>query len=109
MTLPMLSVGSSSLFLHEPLSLSNQCQVRWQTLLDLAPVFTTQTGRGWPDKFGIGVKMVTAAVRRLRVHQSIVCWGVFSGWSIFDPFLVFLVLPTNITTFCYPVDLGMYV
>ena len=74
--------------LPEPLTLSNQCEVRWQTLLDSASVFTAQSGRRWPHLFAL-TKNGVCRVRRLRVHQSIVCWGVCSGWSIFDPYWCF--------------------
>ena len=46
--------------LPEPLSLSDQCEVRWDALLDSAPIFTAQSGRIWPHRFGIGEKMVLA-------------------------------------------------
>jgi len=62
--------------LPEPLSRSNQCEVRWQSLLDPAKIFIAQTGRKWPVKFDLGGKRVLAVVHRLRVHQSIICWGV---------------------------------
>ena len=42
--------------LREPLSLSNQCEVRWQALLDSASIFTAQSGRRWRHRFGIGEK-----------------------------------------------------
>ena len=42
--------------LPEPLTLSNQCQVRWQTLLDSASIFTAQSGQRWRHRFGIGEK-----------------------------------------------------
>ena len=42
--------------LPEPLTLSNQCEVRWQTLLDSASIFTAQSGRRWPHRFCIGEK-----------------------------------------------------
>ena len=42
--------------LPEPLTLSNQWVVRWQTLLDSALIFTAQSGRRWPHRFGIGEK-----------------------------------------------------
>ena len=31
--------------LPEPLTLSDQCEVRWQALLDSAPIFTARSGR----------------------------------------------------------------
>ena len=45
-------------------------------MLDPAKIFIAQTGRKWPVKFDSGEKRALAVVRRLRVHQSIICWGV---------------------------------
>ena len=58
--------------LPEPLTLSNQCEVRWQTLLDSASIFTAQSGEDGLIDFA-SVKNGFCRVRWLRVHQSIVC------------------------------------
>ena len=96
--------------LPEPLSLSNQCEVRWQSLLDPAIIFTAQIGRKWPVKFDLGEKRVLAVVRRLRVHQSIVCCGV--ALRLVDFRFCFGVsgIPHKITQLVIaPSELGVYV
>ena len=93
--------------LPEPLTLSNQCQVRWQTLLDSASIFTAQSGRRWPHRFGIGEKWFLQSP--LTQGSSIDrLWGFCSGWSIFDLNWC-LVLPTSLTSFLLPRYLGMYI
>ena len=42
--------------LPEPLTLSDQCVVRWQKLLESDSIFIAQTGRKWPYRFCIGEK-----------------------------------------------------
>ena len=83
--------------LPEPLTLSNQWVVRWQTLLDSASIFTAQSGRRWPHRFGIGEKWFLQSP--LTQGSSIDrLWGFGSGWSIFDLYWC-MVLPTSLTGF----------
>ena len=49
--------------LPEPLTLSDQCVVGWQKLLDSASIFTAQSGRRWPHRFCIGEKNGACRVR----------------------------------------------
>jgi len=93
--------------LPEPLTLSNQCQVRWQTLLDSASIFTAQSGQRWRHRFGIGEKWFLQSP--LTQGSSIDrLWVFCSGWSIFDLNWC-LVLPTSLTSFLLPRYLGMYI
>ena len=91
--------------LPEPLSLSNQWVVRWQTLLDSASIFTAQTGRKWPNRFGIGQKwFLQSPLTQGPPIDSL--WG-FAPAGRFSIFIGVWYPPLHLQVH-YPV-LGMYI
>ena len=79
--------------LPEPLTLSDQCVVRWQKLLESDSIFIAQTGRKWPYRFCVGEKWflqspLTQGVLKFNVLVSFMFYWVLSDlcfpWNILD-------------------------